>query len=266
MNEYKQQIIDFYDRRNNYDNEFTTNRAINLYKLVNLEEVQSVLDVATGTGIVAIEVAKTLGNEGKVIGMDFSPKMLERCQAKISALGLENIELILTDVDDLDYPAQSFDVIFCSSAIVLFRDVIKVLNQWFNWLKPHGCIAFSVYSESSFFTPTVMKVTSESGYQLPNFHLLMGTQAKCETVLTNIGYSIERFETEQLGEYLTLEDAQKWWQGNWLHPIYHPLLNISEVQRDKLKEKFAQEMLNLLTDKGVWFENEIFYVVASKQE
>ena len=264
MNEYKQQIIDFYNGRDNYDSELTINRAVNLFKLVDLTGVQAVLDVATGTGIIALEAAKALANEGKVIGVDFSPKMLERCQKKISTLVLDNIELKLTDVDHLQYPANSFDVIFCSSAIVLFSDVIKVLKQWFNWLKPTGYIAFSVYSESSFFTPTIMKITAESGYKLPNFHLLLGSQSKCENVLTDIGYSIEQFQREQLGEYLTLEDAQIWWQGNWLHPIYHPLLKITETKRGELKQKFAKEMLNLVTDKGVWFENEIFYVVAKK--
>ena len=264
MNEYKQQIIDFYDRRDNYDNELTTTRAINLFKLVNLKGVKSILDVATGTGIVALEAAKTLGDKGKVIGVDFSAKMLKRCQEKISALGLKNVELMLTDVDNLDYPPDSFDVIFCSSAIVLFSDVITVLKQWFNWLKPSGYIAFSVYSENSFFTPTIMKVTNEMGYQLPNFHLLLGSKNKCENILNTLGYTLDQFERQQLGEYLTLEDAQKWWQGNWLHPIYHPLLKISETQRDNLKKKFAQEMLNLATNKGVWFENEIFYVVARK--
>ena len=265
MNEYKQQIIDFYDDRDDYDNDFTIARAINLVKFVNLDRVESVLDVATGTGIIAIAVAQQLANNGKVIGVDFSPKMLDRCQGKIDQLGLENIELQSVDVDGADYPPESFDVIFCSSAIVLFSDVIKVLKQWHDWLKPNGRIAFSVYSEQSFFTPTIMKVTKELGYELPNFHLLLGSQEKNETILGQLGYEIDTFEKQQLGKYLVLEDAKKWWHGNWLHPIFHPLLKISDQERELLKAKFAEKMLDLNTEKGVWFENEIFYVVASKK-
>ena len=48
MNEYKQQIIDFYDKRNNYDNDFTQNRALMLCELIPLKLGQTVLDVATG--------------------------------------------------------------------------------------------------------------------------------------------------------------------------------------------------------------------------
>ena len=146
MNEYKQQIIDFYDGRDNYDNEFTENRALSLFKLVELKKEQKILDVATGTGFIAIEASKKVGNKGKVIALDFSPKMLQRCQQKINDLGLTNIELINNDVDQLAFANESFDVIFCSSAIVIFRNIIQVLRDWFNWLKPNGYIAFSYYS------------------------------------------------------------------------------------------------------------------------
>ena len=146
MNEYKQQIIDFYDGRDNYDNEFTENRALSLFKLVELKKGQKILDVATGTGFIAIEASKKVGNTGNVIALDFSPKMLQRCQQKINDLGLTNIELINSDVDQLAFANESFDVIFCSSAIVIFRNIIQVLRDWFNWLKPNGYIAFSYYS------------------------------------------------------------------------------------------------------------------------
>jgi protein-L-isoaspartate(D-aspartate) O-methyltransferase len=173
MNKYKQQIIDFYDGRDNYDNEFTENRAFSLFKLVSVKQGQHILDVATGTGFIAIEASKKVGNQGKVIGVDFSPKMLERCQIKIDQLGLSNIELINCDVDELAFSHHSFDVIFCSSALVIFTDVIQVLKNWFNWLKPDGYLAFSYYSAASFFTPVIMKICEESGYNLPNFHLIL---------------------------------------------------------------------------------------------
>ena len=41
-----------------------------------------------GTGFIAIESAKKVGNQGKVIGIDFSPLMLQRCQDKINAADL----------------------------------------------------------------------------------------------------------------------------------------------------------------------------------
>ncbi len=264
MNEYKQQIIDFYDGRDNYDNEFTENRALSLFKLVELKKEQKILDVATGTGFIAIEASKKVGNKGKVIALDFSPKMLQRCQQKINDLGLTNIELINNDVDQLAFANESFDVIFCSSAIVIFRDIIQVLRDWFNWLKPNGYIAFSYYSAESFFTPVIMKVCSECGYNLPNFHTILNPEEKCREILTNIGYKVREFQHQQQGKYLTLAEAQDWWQGNWLHPQYHPLLTITATERDNIKAKFRDEIAKLQTEKGVWYESKIFFVTAQK--
>jgi protein-L-isoaspartate(D-aspartate) O-methyltransferase len=66
LNEYKQEIIAFYETRTNYDNDFTYRRAIPLVELAQLQRGQHVLDVATGTGIVAIAAAEIVGSEGKL--------------------------------------------------------------------------------------------------------------------------------------------------------------------------------------------------------
>jgi protein-L-isoaspartate(D-aspartate) O-methyltransferase len=265
MNEYKQQIIDFYDRRDDYDNEFTRNRALSLFNLVPLKTGQTILDVATGTGFIAIEAAQKVGIEGKVIAVDFSSQMLLRCQHKISALGLANIELRETDIDYLDFPSNSFDAIFCSSAIVLFTNITQLLNKWFNWLKAGGFLAFSTYSGESFFTPVIVKVCNQLGYDLPNINDTLGTEQKCQKILEDIGYEEIRLEKKQFGQYLTLNEAQKWWQGNWLHPQYHPLLKINSKQREELKDKFSLEIAKLATEQGVWDENTLFLITARKK-
>ena len=264
MNEYKQQIIDFYDGRDDYDNEFTRNRALSLLDLVYLQPGQTVLDVATGTGFVALEVAKIVGNEGKVIGVDFSPQMLKRCRNKINASGLTNIELKQVDVDNLHFPDNSFDAIFCSSAIVLFTNIQQVLQNWYNWLKQARFIAFSVYSQESFFTPVILKVCKKLGYDLPNIHDLLGTEAKCQKILKDIGYREIKLKKKQFGKYLSVGEAQTWWQGNWLHPQYHPLLKLSVEEREELKKKFSMEIAKLVTNKGVWNESTMFIVSAQK--
>lgn len=264
MNEYKQQIIDFYDGRDDYDNDFTYNRALSLFELVPIKDGQTVLDVATGTGFIALKAAKKIGDKGKVIAVDFSDQMLQRCQKKIDQNGFTNIELKKSDVNSLNFKDNTFDAIFCSSAIVLFPNIIEVLKSWHNWLKLNGYVAFSVYSQESFFTPTIMKVCDRLGYDLPNIHNLFGTEEKCQNIIENLGFRQFELEKKQFGEYLTLDDARKWWKGNWLHPIYHPLLKLNESERKKLIDLFAQEVSKLATSKGVWYESMIFLITAQK--
>lgn len=123
LNEYKQEILDFYQARTSYDNDFTYRRAIPLVELAHLQPGQQVLDVATGTGIVAIAASEIIGSEGKVIGVDFTPGMLDQAQRKIEAAGLENIELIEADVEAIAFETERFDAIFCATAIVLLSNI-----------------------------------------------------------------------------------------------------------------------------------------------
>ncbi len=70
---------------------------------------QSVLDLATGTGDLALEFKKTVGPSGKVLGTDFNEKMIEQAPAKASAAGLE-IQFEIADATQLSYPDAQFDI------------------------------------------------------------------------------------------------------------------------------------------------------------
>ncbi|MGL4618785.1 MAG: methyltransferase domain-containing protein, partial [Chroococcidiopsis sp.] len=103
MNEYKQQIITDFNSRINYDNEFRYRFAKPLIELAQLKPRQRVLDVATGTGIVAIAAAKIVGDAGYVLGVDISTGMLAQARHKVELEKLQNIELIEADADDLNF-------------------------------------------------------------------------------------------------------------------------------------------------------------------
>ncbi len=263
-NKYKWQIINFYDARTDYDNDFTRSRAYSLFELVSLQVGQTVLDVATGTGLIALEAAQQVGSQGKVIGVDFAPKMLQQAQAKIQATGLTNIELLEADVDKLDFPENSFDAILCSSAIVLFSNIMAVLEDWYRWLKSDGTLAFSCYSQNSFFTPVIMKVCSDFNYELPNLHETLGSEEKCQNILEGIVFREIEVKNKQLGQYLTMDEAKNLWHGTWLHPQYHPLLELTSQQKEELKAQFRAEIAQLSTEKGVWDESTLFLVKGDK--
>ncbi len=263
-NEYKQEIIAFYQARTNYDNDFTYRRAIPLVELAQLQPGQHVLDVATGTGIVAIAASQIVGSEGKVIGVDFTPGMLEQARRKIAAAGLQNIELIEGDAETITFNDESFDAIFCATAIVLLSDIPAALRNWHRFLKKGGVVAFSCWSATSFFTPVITKVCAKYGFYLPNLHEPLGTSEKCSALLQEIGFQDIEIKTEQFGSYLSLDDAKNFWKGKWLHANGHPLLHLSDEQIDQLKAEFRAEVETLVTEKGVWSENTTFFVMGKK--
>ncbi len=264
LNEFKQEIMAFYDARSSYDNDFTYRRAIPLVELAQLQPGQHILDIATGTGIIAIAASEIVGSTGKVIGVDFTPGMLAQGRRKIAAAGLTNIELIEADAETITFPDGSFDAIFCATAIVLLSDIPTVLRNWYRFLKPDGIVAFSCWSATSFFTPVIMKVCAKYGFEIPNIHELLGSREKCHTLLQDIGFRDIQIKTEQFGSYLTLDEAKNFWKGKWLSGNGHPLLHLSYEQIEELKAEFRAEIEMLATDKGVWQENTTFFVTGKK--
>jgi arsenite methyltransferase len=262
FDDYKQQVIDFYDRRSDYDNDFTRRRALRLIDEIALQNDQTVLDVATGTGFVAIALA---GKVKQVIGVDFTPEMILRARQKVTAEKVLNLELIEADIEEIDWSEGSFDLITCSMAIALFRDIPKILHKWYRWLKIGGAIAFSCNNEDSHFMPLIDRVCQNTyGFPLPNLHTPIGTPEKCRQLLQNAGFGDISVRIEQLGQYLSLETARGFWKGQYFHPVDNPLSRLSSAEIETLIERYQAEIERNVTDRGIWQDMTTFFVTASK--
>ncbi|MBD2250919.1 class I SAM-dependent methyltransferase [Nostoc parmelioides] len=260
---YKTDVINFFDSRTSYDNDYTIRRALPLLELIPLKTGQKVLDLATGTGIIAIAAAEIVGSTGKVIGVDFSSGMLAQAERKINKLGLQNIELIAADAEYINFEDESFDVILCSTAIVYFQDIPGALGKWYRFLKKGGIVGFSCCSEESCEAPTLIKACAENDILLVNINEPTGTIEKCRHLMQAAGFENIEVKTQQLGFYRSLEQA-KGWNGGWFHPRENPLLNLSSEQMEKLQAEYCREIEAKATEQGVWYENLTFFVSGQK--
>lgn len=261
--QYKQQVIDFFNSRTSYDNDYTIRRTLPLLELVKLKKGQKVLDIATGTGIIAIPIAQIVGCEGKVIGVDFSSGMLEQAQRKIDELGLQNIELIAADAEYINFNDESFDVILCSTAIVYFIDISAALHKWYRFLKQGGIIGFSACSQESCEAPLIIEVCAKHGISLTNINEPTGTPQRCQNLLREAGFKDIQVKSEQFGFYRSLEKAQEW-NGGWFHPRENPLLQVSAEQMQKLQVEYRQQIEAMATEQGVWYENLTIFATGRK--
>ncbi|MER3434647.1 MAG: methyltransferase type 11 [Leptolyngbya sp. ERB_1_1] len=261
---YKQQVIDFYNARTNYDNDVTWNRAITLFDYAIPQSGQCVLDIATGTGNIAIEAAKRVGSNGFVIGIDIATELLKIAQQKLQTEHLLNVQLIEVDVENYQAEANQFDAIYCSYAIVLFPDIPAVLHNWHRFLKPGGLIAFTCSSEDSYGALSIIEACAKHGITLPNLHEPLGTPDRIQTVLTQANFSQIEIHPRQLGTYLTLKEAQSRWNGRfWLHQN-NPLLELEPEKICQIKASYDAAIADLESDQGVWHEELIYYTVARK--
>ena len=112
-----------------------------------------ILDIATGTGDLAIALSKT--NATKIIGLDISSGMLEIGKEKIKKQGLENkIEMVLGDSEKMPFEDNTFDAITVGFGVRNFENLENGLKEILRVLKPGGCF---VILETSIPTKTPFK-------------------------------------------------------------------------------------------------------------
>lgn len=274
LDNYKQRVIADFNSRSNYDNDFRYRSADPLVQLAQLQSGQEILDVATGTGIVAMgdkpppranAAAQIVGTEGKVIGVDISRGMLSQAQQKIEAASLQNIELIEADADHLNFNDNSFDVIFCSSAIPWFSDIPGVLRSWYRFLKKDGLVAFSCVAEKAYITSIVYRAVSQrNGIPMSNINEPLGTLEKCHSLLQAAGFMDIEIKQEQFGDYISLSDIEIWWDRNLNNALGNPLLQLNPEKLEQCKAEYMAELEALATDKGIWNDITTFFVLARK--
>jgi len=81
---------------------------------VKLAEGNRTLDLCTGTGSVALELARAVGEEGMVVGLDFSRGMLKKAREKSMNLNLHNLHFIEADASMLPFEGSCFNAVTCS--------------------------------------------------------------------------------------------------------------------------------------------------------
>ena len=116
-----------------------------LIKLADLKSGSKVLDVACGTGVVARNVAPTVGLEGKVIGIDIYPEMLDIARSIAEQEGI-SIEWQRGDVVEMPFEDETFDVALCQQGLQWFPDRLAALQEIGRVLKSGGRLAFSVFT------------------------------------------------------------------------------------------------------------------------
>ena len=104
------------------------------------------LDIATGPGEPALSMARMVGPEGDVVGIDLSEKMIERATNGAKERRILNAAFRVMDAEKMDFPDDTFDLATSRFGFQIFTNPEAVATEAFRVLKPKGRIGATVWS------------------------------------------------------------------------------------------------------------------------
>jgi SAM-dependent methyltransferase len=107
-----------------------------------------VLELSAGAGETGFEIARRLGDDGRLISSDFASEMVDVAQRRGNELGLRNVEYRVIDAERIELPDDSVDGVVCRYGYMLVADPARAFAETRRVLRPSGRLALAVWSSA----------------------------------------------------------------------------------------------------------------------
>lgn len=108
-----------------------------------IKEGDTIVDLGSGAGNDAFIARKVVGATGKVIGIDFTPEMIQKARTNAEKLGFNNIEFRQGDIEEMPLTSNKADVVVSNCVLNLVPNKHKVFSEIYRVLKPGGHFSIS---------------------------------------------------------------------------------------------------------------------------
>lgn len=245
---------------------FTADRLIQRLQPARGEKI---LDVATGTGAVALAAAQAVGPEGRVTGIDLAESMLRRLEDKIRQFGIANIDLHVMDAAALDFRRDYFHHTVCSFGLFFLPDMTAALRDWVRVLKPGGTLVFTAFGAEAFqpLLRLFFEALARHGVGPEDNAPITAAQrlydpAYCRSLLSDAGLTEAVVHTEQLGYHL--KDGREWWTVVWNSALRGWVERLPVEARAEFERAHVAEVDTLTTADGLWLNVETHFALGRK--
>ncbi|MBL7941927.1 MAG: arsenite methyltransferase [Flavobacteriales bacterium] len=187
-------------------------------QFANIKKGDTVIDLGSGAGNDCFIARNETGPEGKVIGIDFTPAMIDKARANAEKLGFNNVEFRLGDIEHMPITSNVADVIVSNCVLNLVPNKANVFSEIYRVLKTGGHFSISdvvlvgqlpeaLQKAAEMYAGCVSGAIQKDEY----LHLIT------ETGFANVSIQKEKAITipdDILSQYLNAEQLQSFKNGN----------------------------------------------------
>ena len=235
-----------------------------LFSAASVAAGERVLDVACGTGLVALDAARIVGAEGRVVGVDLAGKMVAAARARAAVLGLSNVTFQRMDAQKLELPDASFDVVLCALGLMYVPDPVAALSEMRRILRPGGRMVAAVWGERSHcgWAPLFEIVDSEVSSEVcPLFFHLGQPDVLAELCMK---MHLDVFEHQRLSSTLGYVDADEACDAAFVGgPVALAWSRFAEDVRQRVRRRYLSAIAPWSQGSGYRIPGE-FVIVAAK--
>lgn len=210
-------------------------RAQELLKSLVLEKSSSVLDVGCGYGNIIAEISQK-SPEGKSIGIDASPDMINLAKETFPNTKFPNLEFQQVKAEEMSFVDSSFDAVICFSCLLWVREPKKALSLMGKSLRPGGVLLILTYLKESAYITFFEKILEENfpSYKKESAARTMLSIEEYKGILESHELELEEFRPEwRFSKYKNTEDLKAYIKG-WLNcyvtlppELQGPFLNLA---------------------------------------
>ena len=221
-------------------------------------EGDAILELAAGVGDTGFDAAELIGDEGRLISSDFSPKMLDGARQRGAERGVRNVEYRVIDAERIELDDDSVDGVLCRYGYMLMADTAAALAETRRVLRPGGRVALAVWGSperNPFFSILGAKLVERGHLPPPEPApapgiFAMGSEERIAQLLETAGFDdvrmaeIEvRFQIPSAREYLEFT-------ADTAGPIAMAVRGLSDEDRSALESELEEAFAPFATGEG----------------
>lgn len=229
------------------------------------------LDIACGKGASLFPAISKIGENGRVIGIDFSQEMVRETQLLICEQRLYNARLFQMDAELLNFADNSFDYILCGLSAAFFSDSLRAIDEMYRVLKNDCKLGLSTWQKKEK-QGILDKVYSKLFPENQNRNLNningrpdFGSVDGIEKILKNAGLKNIEIFTEKKTFYY--KNEEEWWNEQWTNATRGLFEHVESIGSDAIntfKEAVLFELMEYKDKYGIRFDAEVIFSFGYK--